>query len=89
VWLQGFSWGAESDRPLWQESSIEADPAMARYGARMLSILETPAPLGSDARNELTPRGLPLSAAAERSFTARSFTVTDSLSGYWRPVSHG
>jgi hypothetical protein len=48
-------------------SHVEAPgtaPAMARYGASILGMLERQAPLAGHARNELAPRSLPLSAAA-------------------------
>jgi hypothetical protein len=44
------------------EPSDEA--AIAAYGARILSILEAPAPIANGAANELAPRALPLSRDA-------------------------
>jgi len=49
-----------------REVSTEADRAMARYGARMLAILEAPLPLAVGKPNELAPRRLPLSDGARR-----------------------
>ena len=49
-----------------REGSAEADRAMARYGARMLAILEAPLPLAAGKPNELTPRRLTLSDGAHR-----------------------
>lgn len=46
----------------------EPDPydeaAIKAYGARILSILEAPAPMADGAENELAPRALPMSAGA-------------------------
>jgi hypothetical protein len=39
-------------------------PAMARYGARLLEMLERPMPLAGKRPDELAPRPLPLSQAA-------------------------
>lgn len=44
------------------DSSDEA--AIKAYGARILSLLETPAPMAEGSANELTPHELPLSADA-------------------------
>ena len=44
----------------WREGSAEADQAMERYGARLLTILEAPLPLVADKPNELHPRRLTL-----------------------------
>jgi uncharacterized protein DUF3987 len=40
----------------WRPESEGTDRALRRYGARLLSILETPLPLRSGVRNELEPR---------------------------------
>ena len=40
---------------LWKETSADADVALTRYCARILTILETPLPLTENTRNELTP----------------------------------
>jgi hypothetical protein len=50
---------------LWREPDVADNAAIKRYGARLLSILETAPPLEPGTRNELTPRELPLSAAAK------------------------
>jgi Protein of unknown function (DUF3987) len=44
----------------------ESDGKIKRYGARLLSILETPLPLAPGKRNELTPPTLRLSPRARR-----------------------
>jgi hypothetical protein len=49
-----------------REGSAEANRAMERYGARLLSILEAPLPFVTDKPNELQPRRLTLSPAARR-----------------------
>jgi Protein of unknown function (DUF3987) len=74
---------------LWRERSIEADRAMARFYARMLSILEVPLPLAGDAPNELSPRRLPLSVAALRVWVAFADHVETMLgaNGELRPIS--
>jgi hypothetical protein len=51
---------------LWREPSSAADRAMARYGARLLALLERPLPLAAGRPNELEPRRLPLSLGARR-----------------------
>jgi hypothetical protein len=50
--------------PLAREEAPETAPAMARYSARLHTILETPPPLASNRSNEPAPR--PLSPAARR-----------------------
>ena len=67
----------------------ETAPAMARYGARLLSILEAPLPLASDRPNELAPRALPLSEAAVRLWRAFADRVETMLThdGELRPIS--
>ncbi len=74
---------------LWREGSAEADQAMARYGARLLTILEAPMPLAGAAPNELSPRRLPLSLAARRVWDGFANHVETMLGpdGELRPVS--
>ena len=74
---------------LWREGSAEADQAMARYGARLLAILEAPMPLAGAAPNELSPRRLPLSLAARRVWDGFANHVETMLGpdGELRPVS--
>lgn len=62
---------------------------MARYGARLLSILEAALPLASDRPNELAPRALPLSEAAVRLWRAFADRVETMLThdGELRPIS--
>src|SRR5215211_1417560 len=40
----------------WKEAPAEADLAIRRYGARLLTLLEEPLPLAPGRLNELTPR---------------------------------
>lgn len=49
---------------LWHDPESASEPAIKRYEARLLSILETPSPLVKGTINELRPRLLPLSAEA-------------------------
>lgn len=49
---------------LYRDPTPEDDAAIRKYGARILSLLEAPWPLREDARNELEPRALPMSAEA-------------------------
>jgi len=49
---------------LWKEPSPQSDLDLKRYGARLLSILETPFVVAEDRPNELTPRRLTLAPAA-------------------------
>ena len=74
---------------LWREGSIEADQAIAHYGARLLSILEMPLPLAGTAPNELKPRRLPLSPAARRVWVGFADHVETMLGadGELRPIS--
>jgi hypothetical protein len=56
---------------LWHDPSPASDAALRRYGARLLDILERPYPLApAGARNELTPRVLPLSTEARKLWIA-------------------
>jgi hypothetical protein len=50
----------------YREPSAEDDAAIAAFGALILHILETPAPMAEGAKNELEPRDLPLSPEAAR-----------------------
>jgi hypothetical protein len=55
----------------YRETAPEDDAAIRAYGARILTILETPPPLTPGRRNELEPRALPITreaAAAWREF---------------------
>jgi len=67
----------------------ETAPAMARYGARLLALLEKPLPSASDRPNELAPRPLLLSEAARRMWTGFADRVETMLtpSGELRPIS--
>lgn len=68
----------------------ETAPAMARYGARMLSLLELPLPLADPCRpNELAPRCLPLSPAARAMWMRFADRVETMLmpDGELRPIS--
>jgi Protein of unknown function (DUF3987) len=49
---------------LWHERDPESDPALKRYGARLLGILETRLPLAQGKFNELAPRQLEFTAEA-------------------------
>jgi hypothetical protein len=49
---------------LWREPHPESEQAIRAYGARLLTLLERPAPLLDGTRNVLAPRLLPLSAKA-------------------------
>jgi hypothetical protein len=73
----------------WREGSTEADQAIARYGARMLSILETPLPIAGSRPNELEPRRLPLSLDARRIWIGFCDHVEKMLGadGELRPIS--
>jgi hypothetical protein len=52
--------GTRFQRPL----AASTEPALRRYGACLLDLLEKPAPLIPGARNALEPRALPFDAAA-------------------------
>lgn len=54
----------------WREPKPESDPAIRRYGARILQILEHPPPLERDKRNELAPRTLRLASRARQDLIA-------------------
>jgi hypothetical protein len=53
---------------LWRLERDSNERDLARYGARILSILEHPMPLATQKRNELEPRSLPLSGRAHALF---------------------
>jgi hypothetical protein len=74
---------------LWREGSADADLAMARYGARLLKILGAPLPLAGGAPNELAPRRLTLSLAAQRVWVGFVNHVETMLGpdGELRPIS--
>jgi hypothetical protein len=52
----------------WRDVPAEADAAIGRYGARLLSILEAPLPLSPGKVNELDPPRLTLTPAARRTW---------------------
>jgi len=54
----------------WKEAPAEADLAIRRYGARLLTLLEEPLPLAPGRLNELTPPALVFDAAARQTWTA-------------------
>jgi hypothetical protein len=54
----------------WREPKPESDPAIRRYGARILQILEHALPLERDKRNELAPRTLRLASRARQDLIA-------------------
>ena len=54
----------------WEDARPESDRAIARYGARILEILERPLPLERDKPNELAPRTLRLASRARRRLIA-------------------
>ena len=74
---------------MWREETIETDRAMGTYGARLLTILETPLPLAPDKQNELQPRRLTLSPAAHRVWIkfADHIETTLAADGELRPIS--
>lgn len=51
---------------LWRDPPPEAHAALKRWGAKLLSILESPLPLAPGKNNELQPRELPLAADARK-----------------------
>jgi Protein of unknown function (DUF3987) len=55
---------------LWRDARPESDRAIARYGARILEILEHPLPLERDRPNELAPRTLRLGDQARQRLIA-------------------
>ena len=55
---------------LYREITLRDEPELKRYGARLLSILETELPVAEGARNELNPRELLLSPEAKRIWIA-------------------
>jgi hypothetical protein len=76
-------------RRLSHAEALETAPAMARYGARLLSILETPPPLAAGETNELAPRPLVMSPPAARLWRAFGDEVERRLTadGELRPIS--
>jgi len=74
---------------LSRNEAPNTDRAIARYGARLLSILEKPLPLASDQPNELSPRPLPLSERARRLLQQFADSVETRLipNGELRPIS--
>jgi hypothetical protein len=55
---------------MWREPDPASDPTIRAYVARILALLERPAPVADGTRNVLAPRALPLSAAARRLWIA-------------------
>jgi uncharacterized protein DUF3987/primase-like protein/DNA primase RepB-like protein len=55
---------------IWREPSDAADPAIKRYGARLLHLLEQPLPIAEGKTNELAPRILRLTADARKLWIA-------------------
>jgi hypothetical protein len=55
---------------LYKEVALCDEPELKRYGARLLSILESDLPVAEGARNELKPRELPLSPDAKKIWIA-------------------
>jgi Protein of unknown function (DUF3987) len=55
---------------LWKEAPAEADAAIRRYGARLLSIFEEPLPLAPGKPNELKPSALVFDGSARRTWAA-------------------
>jgi len=53
---------------MWQEPRAGTEPALRRYIARMLALLEMPAPASNTAGNELTPRALELCPDARKAW---------------------
>jgi len=72
-----------------QHEATEIPPAIACYRSRLLAILEAPLPLSSDVPNELSPRLLPVSAAARRVVTGFADHIETMLGtdGELRPIS--
>ena len=54
----------------YRDTHPDDEAAIRTFGARILSILETPTPLAHGTRNELAPRSIPMSAIAERYWKA-------------------
>jgi hypothetical protein len=50
----------------WREPSSGSDPAIRKYGGRILDMLEKPLPLASGKSNELSPRVLQLAPDARK-----------------------
>ncbi len=63
---------AASGTRFWKEPNPDSDITLRAYGSRLLSILEAPKPTAEGKENELTPRTLPLSAAARAKWIAFS-----------------
>jgi hypothetical protein len=55
---------------MWREPDPASEHAIGTYGARLLGLLERPAPLSDGTRNVLAPRLLPLSAKARQLWIA-------------------
>jgi hypothetical protein len=74
---------------LSHDEAAETTPAMARYGARLLAMLETPPSLAGGRPNELAPRPLPLSEAARRMWRGFGDRIETLLTrdGELRPIS--
>ena len=67
----------------------ETAPALRRYGARLLNVLERPMPLANGRSNELQPRPLPLSPDAAHMFYGFADRIEKMLrkDGQLRPIS--
>jgi uncharacterized protein DUF3987 len=74
---------------LSREEAPETNPAMTRYGARLLSILEKPLPLVGNCPNELAPRRLSFSNQGRKLWFAFADSVERRLTrdGELRPIS--
>ncbi len=55
---------------MWRDPKPESMDALKRYSARLLSIMETPAPLIEGKTNELAPRRLTMSSEARQGWIA-------------------
>ena len=50
---------------LWHDRDPASEPALKRYGARLLEMLEKPLPMAEGKANQLVPRALTFTAAAD------------------------
>jgi hypothetical protein len=65
----------------YKEADVYGHPAMKRYFARLLDILEAPLPLAEGTRNELAPRRITLAPDAKRLW----IQFHDHIQGLMRP----
>jgi len=74
---------------MWRDEAPETALALARYGARLLTMLETPPLVATGRSNELTPRPVPLSASAARLWREFADRIEAMLTenGQLRPIS--